>query len=282
MADSIKTLLQDARAKLRPVSSTAKLDSECLLGHVLKKPIAYLYTWPEEIPDNNLAHHFKAMIDERIKGIPIAYLTGKTEFWSLDLKVNHATLIPRADTETLVDVILHKQPFAKAQKLDILDLGTGSGAIAIAIAKERPNWQVTAVDFCKDALSIAKENAQLHHCHHIRLIQSNWYQSLDANKHYDIIVSNPPYIAENDLELCKYVRKYEPHSALIAKNNGLDAIEAVIKGGQNFLKKSGFMMIEHGHLQAKQVKALYRKYGYRKITHYQDLAGKDRASSAVR
>ncbi len=277
MANTIKTILLSYPQRLNGISDTVRLDVECLLCHVLNVSKSYLYTWSEKQLTQEQLYQFNRLFDERLQGKPVAYLTGKQGFWNLELIVNEHTLIPRADTEVLIDAILNR--FANASDLTVLDLGTGSGAIALALANSKPSWNVIAVDNCLKALTIAKENAQRHGIDNVTFLCGSWYQPL-ANESFDIIVSNPPYIDKNDQALCDKVRQYEPNNALIANNNGLADIAHIITHGKCYLKPSGFMIIEHGYQQAKDVAELFKQYSYTDVLHYYDLAHHKRATSA--
>lgn len=276
--NTIEYLLSIYSKKLESVSDSTRIDIERLLCHVLKVSTSYLYTWSEKSLTEDEFQQFSELFKRRLKGEPIAYLTGNQGFWDLEFIVDKHTLIPRADTEVLIETILDK--FSLHNKLQVLDLGTGSGAIALSIAHARADWQVTAIDYCKHALKIATHNKDHYQLSNVKLLQGSWYQPV-ANKQFDIIVSNPPYIAPSDPALCTHVRQYEPTAALIANDNGLADIEHIVCHGKAHLKESGFMIIEHGFQQAQSVADIFRAYGYDNIQHYHDLNGHIRATSAT-
>ena len=276
MTKSIRQILACSPKALSQVSASEKLDVELLLSAVLGVSREYLHTWPDKILNHAELIGFERLLEERTHGKPVAYILGKKEFWSLTLKVNTATLIPRPETELLVDIILNK--FSAIKNLSVLDLGTGSGAIALALATEQPTWQITAVDYCSDALAVARENASNYGITSVEFIQSNWYSNLH-NREYDIIVSNPPYIAEGDPTLAQYVLAYEPNTALISGQAGLADILYIIQRAKYFLKKNGFILLEHGHQQNQEVKSILRQYRYKNIQCHTDLSGKLRAVS---
>ncbi|GGG08561.1 MULTISPECIES: peptide chain release factor N(5)-glutamine methyltransferase [Cysteiniphilum] len=275
--NTIQAILSTYSKQLEPISDSARIDIECLLCHVLKVAASYLYTWSEKPLTEDEFQQFSELFMRRLQGEPVAYLTGKQGFWDLEFLVDKHTLIPRADTEVLIETILNK--FTQHTKLQVLDLGTGSGAIALSLAHARPNWQVTAIDYCEHALKIAAHNKEHYKLSNVKLLQGSWYQPV-ANEQFDIIVSNPPYIDQSDPALCAHVRQYEPTTALIAKNNGLADIEHIICHGKAHLKENGFMIIEHGFQQAQHVESIFKSYDYKNIQHYHDLSGHIRATSA--
>ncbi len=277
MHNSISAYLSRAKKTLSYVSDSARYDAEILLSFVLNRPSSYFYTWPDKSLSSQEAKAFDALIERRSKGEPIAYIIGIKEFWSHSLKVTRDTLIPRADTETLVESVL-KLDIEQNKPLSLLELGAGSGAISIALASERPNWQITGVDISQRALEVAQENASRYGYKNIHFIQSNWFSSLLAESKFDIIVSNPPYIREDDPDLCHYVKEYEPKSALIANENGLGDIHAIIKTASTFLKADGMLALEHGYAQASEVHQLYQQYGYQNIQTLSDLSGHPRVT----
>ncbi|WP_440617692.1 peptide chain release factor N(5)-glutamine methyltransferase [Cysteiniphilum sp. 6C5] len=275
--NTIQAILAIYSKQLESVSDSARIDIERLLCHVLKVSTSYLYTWSEKPLTEDEFQHFSALFTRRLQGEPVAYLTGKQGFWDLELLVDKHTLIPRTDTEVLIEAILNK--FTQHNKLKVLDLGTGSGAIALSIAHARADWQITTIDFCEQALKVATQNKDHYQLSNVKLLQGSWYQPV-ANKQFDIIVSNPPYIDQSDPALCMHVRHYEPITALIAKNNGLADIEHIICHGKAHLKESGFMIIEHGFQQAQSVADIFSTYDYKNIQYYHDLNGHIRATSS--
>ena len=276
MTKSIGQIAACSPQVLSSVSTCPKLDVELLLSAVLSVSREYLYTWPDKIVNQAQLISFENLLGQRKRGKPMAYILGEKEFWSLTLKVNAATLIPRPETELLVDIILNK--FSSIKELSVLDLGTGSGAIALALAREQPTWQITAVDCCSEALMVAQENANNYGITSVEFIQSNWYANVH-NRKYNIIVSNPPYIAEGDPALEPYVLQYEPKTALIADQAGLGDITDIIQHAKYFLKKNGFILLEHGYQQSQEVKNLLRQCAYKNIQCHADLSGTMRAVS---
>ena len=222
--------------------------------------------------------NLKSKIDRLKTGEPLAYILGYKYFWDQKLKVTQDTLIPRADTEILVQVVLDSI-LRESADLRILDLGTGTGAIALALAGELPKAQITAVDFSVKALEIAKENAVSNSIANVELTQSDWYRNLKAME-FDIIVSNPPYIDNDDDDIDIEVKAYEPASALFADDNGLADIEKIISQAKDFLVPNGSLYIEHGYTQSADVQTIFKKYSFISIETIQDLNGRDRCSKA--
>lgn len=254
-------------------------ETEILLGHVLEKSRAYLFAHSEELLTPQQLETFQYFMAQRAQGIPIAYLTGQREFWSLNLKVNRHTLIPRHDTELLVELTLAFIP--NQPDTYILELGTGSGAIALALAKERPNWQVIACDISLEALQIAKENAQSHGIKNIRFYQSDWFGNI-PQRQYHAIVANPPYIAENDLHLHQGDLRFEPRNALVSSQEGLADLQYIIEHANEYLLADGKLLLEHGFDQKINVHAILNRLGYKNIRCWQDIQGHDRVSGGCR
>lgn len=271
----IDILLADATVTLTPSSTSAALDAEVLLCFVLKKPRTYLRAWAEKILNSDEIATFKYLIIRRSQGEPIAYLTGQREFWSRDFTVNNSILIPRADTELLIELSLILIP--KDRSCKILDLGTGSGIIGITLALERPNSMVIATDMSTDALKTAQENAAKHHATNISFQNSDWFSDLKPQS-FDLIVSNPPYIAENDPHLQQGDLCFEPRHALVAKHNGLSDIAMIVKSASSYLKPQATLLIEHGYNQQQAVKGIFQSALYQKIELYRDLAGNPRVT----
>ncbi|MCK5720867.1 MAG: peptide chain release factor N(5)-glutamine methyltransferase [Thiomargarita sp.] len=249
-------------------SDSPRLDSEILLCHVLGVTRSYLYAWSDKQLSIEQYSQFKILLNRRIKNEPIAYITGYKEFWSLNLQVTKATLIPRPETELLVEQVLTRLT-TNSQK-QIIDLGTGSGAIALAIAKERPYCHILATDSSKAALKIAKKNAKSLKLTQVNFIHSHWWKNLNTIK-VDIVVSNPPYIAINDSHLNQANIQYEPKSALIAGKYGLNAIQEIIAESYFHLKSKAWLLLEHGYDQEKSVCKLFLQHKYKAIKTYYDL-----------
>lgn len=258
-----------------PDSPTEYLDLELLLAAALDKPRSYLYTWPNELVDEKALKLFAHYLQRRKTGEPIAYILGTQGFWSLDLKVAKHTLIPRPDTELLVEIGLTKLAEDKSQM--VLDLGTGTGAIGLAIASERPLSKVVGVDFIDEAVHLAVQNKQALQLKNIEFLQSDWFNCLDAQP-FNLILSNPPYIASNDPHLIQGDVKFEPITALVAGKDGLDDIRLIIDQAPRYLLVEGWLFLEHGYNQAEMVTNLLLTRGFKEVTTHRDLGGNDRVT----
>jgi release factor glutamine methyltransferase len=276
---SIRDALSDATKDLRPTNSDARFDAEMLLSHLLKKNRAYLFTYPENTLTSEQWQCFQELIQQRAQGVPIAYLTGQREFWSLPLKVNKHTLIPRHETERIVELALEYLP--KEATIDLLDLGTGSGAIALALASERPNWRITACDLSPEALKLAQENANQLHLLNVRFYHSDWFNDLPL-KTYHAILTNPPYIAAGDPHLSIGDARFEPLSALVSGQNGLADLQCIITTSYEYLAPGGLLLVEHGYDQKSSIEAILNKLDYKDVTCWQDIGGNDRVSGGWR
>lgn len=251
----------------------ATLDAEILLARVLERNRAWLYTWPDKLLTEDQQARFDRWIERRLDGEPVAHILGEREFWSLPIKVNNTTLIPRPDTETLVEAVLGR--FNESTRR-LTDLGTGTGAIALALASERPRWWILAIDRVNDAVELAKQNAvQLGFP--VRVIQGHWCEPL-APASQDILVSNPPYICERDPHLLRGDVRYEPRSALVADEEGLSDIRIIAGQGVEVLAPGGWLFLEHGWEQGEAVRALLEKAGYRQVETLKDLGERDRVT----
>ncbi len=257
-----------------PDSPTPVLDAELLLAHVLAKPRSFLRTWPEHRLEATRIDAFNRLLDRRRGGEPIAYLLGEQGFWSIDLQVSDATLIPRPDTERLVELALELGPRGAAR---VLDLGTGTGAVALALAGERPKWQITATDVVPAAVALAENNRKRLGRENVRLVTSDWFAALDRTP-FDLIVSNPPYIGIDDPHLQRGDVRYEPASALVSGADGLDAIRHIVQRAPGYLRGDGWLLLEHGWEQADAVAALLRERGFAHVRSWADLAGQQRVS----
>lgn len=269
---NIRDLLKRAQESLD--SETAALDCELLLCHCLGKDRAYLYTWPEREIDSACTNEFFALLERRKQGEPIAYLIGSREFWSLPLCVNNSTLIPRPDTERLVEIALNL-PLPNCA--NVLDLGTGSGAIALALAKENPQWHVIGVDVAKDAVALAQHNARNLDIDNAQFLQSDWFENIPLQK-FDLIVSNPPYIDENDPHLLQGDVRFEPRRALVAAQNGLAAISEISQSARQYLQCGGWLLFEHGYKQAPSVRTLLSQRNYSDVSTWNDWGGNERVT----
>ncbi len=272
----ITTALADGTEQLRSISDSPRLDSELLLARALDVPRSYLFAHPDEILDPAAAERFCLSLERRSDGLPIAYISGEKEFWSMTLIVTPDTLVPRPETELLVDQTLQRIP--KDGKLAILDLGTGCGAIALAIAKERPHCDITATDVSDAALAVARENANRLALANIEFLCGDWTAPV-AGRTFDIIASNPPYVpgAVPDLEHLKH----EPQIALLSGEDGLDAIRRISVEAKPVLRLGGTLVIEHGDNQAGAIARILSADGWSEISHVNDLAGKPRVTIAI-
>lgn len=271
--NTIKSILQSATEKL--FIDEAKLEAQLLLQHVLNVNRAWLIAHENEALETNIHAEFKALLKRRLAGEPMAYILGGREFYGLELMVTPDTLIPRPDTETLVEAALAKIPNHANQS--ILDLGTGTGAIALAIAKIRPQANITAVDASKGALEVAKKNAQHLGIHNVKFVLSNWFDHL-SDQRFDVIVSNPPYIEENDAHLTQGDLRFEPISALASGVDGLDDIRHILSNCLTHLKPQGWLMLEHGYNQAVKVTDLMAETGLTNIETIKDFGSNDRVT----
>ncbi len=276
-AQSILSILQSSALLLN--SAEAKLEAQLLLQHVLNVNRAWLIAHENDTLQANNHVAFEALLKRRLSGEPMAYILGEREFFGLPLKVTKDTLIPRADTETLVETALAhlKRGQKTTHQFNILDLGTGTGAIALAIAKNCPQARVTAVDASKAALEIAKKNAENLNIHNVAFKLSDWFKNLQ-HQTFDLIVSNPPYIEENDAHLKEGDLRFEPISALASGADGLDDIRQIINQSLVYLKPQGWLMLEHGYNQAEKVADLMANIGLTDIDSIQDLGSNSRVT----
>jgi release factor glutamine methyltransferase len=272
---TITAALDWARAAIAKTSDCAQLDAEILLAHSLQVTRSYLLAWPQRTISIAQLQIFTAYINRREQGEPLAYITGNREFWSLSIQVTPDTLIPRPESELLVEIILQNLPAAPALK--IADLGTGAGPLALAIASERPHWQIHATDRVAATLAVAQANAQYLQIANINFHPGFWYDALPAIK-FAALISNPPYITENDADLSPAVASYEPQAALYAGIDGLADIRYLIINAHNYLQPGGLLLLEHGAQQGGAVAGLFEGAGFQKIVTYKDLAGLDRAT----
>ncbi len=273
---TIKMQLETACDILAHHSMSARLDAEVLLAFVLGKNRSYLRAWDDKKLEVKSLKLFAELVDKRREGVPIAYLTGQREFWSREFKVAPAVLIPRPETELLVDLCL--ESLSCSQKYTVLDLGTGSGAIAITLAAERPLIEMTAVDKSLDALEIAKDNAVRHNCQHIDFVFSDWLSALSSDLTFDFILSNPPYIAQDDVHLSQGDVRFEPISALVATDNGLGDIKRIANDAKKHLRPGGQLWFEHGYNQAHEIQAILNALNYNNIKTHFDLSGQPRVT----
>jgi release factor glutamine methyltransferase len=274
---SIRQLLAQATRLLN--TESARLDAEVLLGHVLQQPRSYFHAWPEKLLPAEHRERFRQLLQQRLEGTPVAYLTGEREFWSLPLTVTADTLIPRPETETLVAQALQRIPAGRPQLL--ADLGTGSGAIALAIARERPQCRIIATDISPAAIAVASGNARRLGLHTITFHTGNWCEPL-AGMQLDMIVSNPPYIAENDPHLETGDIRFEPRTALAAGPQGMDELRRIAQCAASHLQAAGWLLMEHGHDQGELAGQLLEDTGFMEVIDYTDDAGQNRVIAGRR
>jgi release factor glutamine methyltransferase len=267
----IASLLRNAQL---PESPTERLDAELLLAAALGKSRSYLHTWPERIVSSEAAETFAGYLERRRAGEPVAYILGQQGFWKLDLEVAPHTLIPRPDTELLVETALE---LVSPKPARVLDLGTGTGAIALALASECPGWQVTAVDRIDEAVALAERNRQRLGLSNAQVRLSHWYDAL-ADERFDLILSNPPYIRAQDPHLVAGDVRFEPSSALVAGEDGLDDLRVIVAQAPRHLLPGGWLLLEHGYDQAADVRELLTQTGFTDVASRQDLGGHERIS----
>lgn len=252
-------------------------DAEILLCHALGKDRAWLYTWPDAEVEAPLAQHFSELLAARRLGKPVAHLTGLREFWSLELEVNEHTLIPRTETETLVEWALE---LPLPEQASVLDLGTGSGAIALALARERGLWNIVGLDVSENALAVARRNGVRLGLSRVEFKCSDWYTAVTESR-YHLLVSNPPYIEENDIHLAMGDLPFEPQMALVAADRGLAALASIIRGAPAHLHPGGVLLLEHGCEQGAAVRALFQDRGFDQVETRLDIAGLERVTGAT-
>lgn len=265
--------------QLADVSDSPRLDIEILLTHILQKNRTYLFTWPEQELTAEQTQIFNEFFARRLIGEPVAHIIGLREFWSLPLMVNNSTLIPRPDTELLVEATLGL--FAEDdvnQTLRLLDLGTGTGAIVLALAHEKKSWQCVGVDKELAAVELAEKNRVQLNLANVKIHQSDWFAALASEAPFDIIVSNPPYINPNDKHLSEGDVRFEPLSALIADNNGLADLEYIIAHAPQYLTESGWLLVEHGYDQGSAVRELFSVNHFDQVNTFRDFGGNERVT----
>jgi release factor glutamine methyltransferase len=265
----LDALLRDAGARIDPV------DAQWLLVHALGKPRSWLYAHGDDVADAALVARFETLVARRVAGEPVAYLTGRRGFWSFDLTVTPATLIPRVETELLVELALARLPRDREPR--IADLGTGSGAIALALAHERPRARVVATDASDAALAVARDNAIALGIDNIDFRRGDWLAALSGER-FDLIASNPPYIAGDDPHLGVGDLRHEPAAALASGYDGLDAIRMIVRDAPEHLVTDGWLLLEHGLEQGRAVRDLLHAAGFVDVATEHDLEGRDRVT----
>lgn len=275
---TIASCLQQS-SQLTAVSDSPRLDLEIILAHILQKSRTYLFAWPEQMLTDSQAALFGEFMSRRLGGEPVAHIVGAREFWSLPLMVDNSTLIPRPDTELLVEAAL--ELFADDEKNKprrLLDLGTGTGAIVVALAHERKYWQCVGVDREFAAIALAEKNRIQLNLSNVTIQQSDWFSALSTEPAFDIIVSNPPYIDPQDPHLAQGDVRFEPLSALIADNKGLADLEFIITAAVHYLLPGAWLLLEHGYDQGTAVRELFQVHGYREIKTLRDLGDNERVT----
>jgi len=275
MSEQINRAIEWGRVRCTEISETPKLDAELLLAHCIGKTRSYLYTWPEELLKTDDWQRFQALIDRRLEPTPIAYLLGKREFFSLSLKTSPVSLVPRAETELLVETTLVL--CSRDADTNLLELGTGTGAISIALKVQCPTINIIATDISTDCLALAQQNADSYGLF-IDWVASDWFSHVDGR--FDIIVSNPPYIAAADPALKEGDLPAEPRLALSPGPSGLEALQDIIAAAPGYLNPGGYLLLEHGFDQQAEVETLMRNHGFTDISCRQDLHGLPRVSLA--
>jgi release factor glutamine methyltransferase len=274
---SIKQLLEQATRLLH--TESARLDAEVLLGYVLQQPRSHFHAWPEKRLPAASREHFTQLLQRRLMGEPVAHLTGEREFWSMPLTVTADTLIPRPETETLVEQALQRIPAERPHT--IADLGTGSGAIALAIARERPQCRIIATDIAAAAIEVARRNARRLDLHTIEFRTGNWCEPL-TGMHFDMIVSNPPYIAETDPHLNTGDVRFEPRTALASGAQGMDDLTRIAQCAVCHLERGGWLLMEHGYEQGTLARQLLEDTGLTEVSNHTDDAGLERVIAGRR
>ncbi len=275
MGINIDGLLREATRHLQASTDSPRLDAELLLAYVLGRDRVYLYCYPESLLPADQLDHYQVLLQRRQQGEPLAYLTGFKEFWSLPLSITPQVLVPRPETELLVELAL--DCFAQQQSIKVADLGTGSGAIALALAHERPHWRITATDISTPALEIARSNAQT--LKNVWFLSGHWFVPLNAQR-LQLIISNPPYIDSHDPHLQQPELRHEPQQALVSPAHGLRDIMHIIDQSPQHLLAGGFLILEHGFDQGSAVRKRLKYRGFSAIATHHDLAGHERATLA--
>ncbi|MEN8214082.1 MAG: peptide chain release factor N(5)-glutamine methyltransferase, partial [Pseudomonadota bacterium] len=242
---TVKQAIRTAENQLRQQVDAPRLEAEILLAHTLGKPRTWLIAWSDNPLDSEQLQRYAALVEQRLRGAPVAHLTAQREFWSLPLTITPDTLIPRPETELLVEIAVGLYPAGEG--ITVADLGCGSGAIALAIASERQHWSILATDRSHEALEIARHNANTLHIENIRFHQGDWFDALPEEIRVDILVSNPPYIPEDDPHLKQGDLRFEPRPALASGSDGLDAIRQIVAKAKDYLKPGGCLLLEHGY-----------------------------------
>ncbi len=279
---TIGEVLAQARAALKQALTLddreAGLEAHVLVGHALQRSRAYLLAHRDEVLGAERLERCQTLLRRRRGGEPMAYILGQREFFGLNLEVTPDVLIPRPDTELLVEFALAHLP--EQQPREVLDLGTGSGAVAIALARQRPNARLTAIDRSPAALAVAQRNARRLGTANIRFLAGDWFGALAPGRGFDLIVGNPPYVAQDDPHLCGL--HHEPLAALVSGRDGLDAIRSIVRDAPRHLRPGAALLLEHGYDQGEACRELFRKAGFRDVGSARDLAGLERVTQGIR
>ena len=269
---TVRQAQQLGNQKLAEIIDTDNaLESAVLLAHAVQKDRSWLFAWPEKELSIQQQQHFEKFLQRRLRGEPVSYITGYREFWGMDFKVSPDTLIPRPETELLVETALSKLGTSSAK---ILELGTGTGAISVALLTERPAWKILATEVNAGTLAIARENFSKYNLE-IDSVISNWFENIPHDK-FDLIISNPPYIESDDLHLKQGDLRFEPKAALASGKDGLDAIREITQKAATYLTNKGWLMLEHGFNQGNAVFSLLQQCGFSNIETLNDLSGNNR------
>ncbi|HEX5650822.1 MAG TPA: peptide chain release factor N(5)-glutamine methyltransferase [Steroidobacteraceae bacterium] len=276
MASEISQLIDEGVARLRRVTDQPRQEAEILLAAALARPRSWVIAHPEQrILDCDATDRYEAHVTRRAHGEPVAYILGEKEFWSLPLEVSPHVLIPRPATELAVELALAHLPLDAPGR--VLDLATGSGAIALALAHERPRLHVIGTDVAAAAIDVARRNALRLHVQNVEFRVGDWYEPV-RDEHFTLVVSNPPYVAEGDTRVERAVHRFEPHAALFAGPDGLDALRVVIGEASRHLVTGGWLVVEHGDRQGSDARALFVQAGFADVVTRRDLAGLDRCT----
>ncbi len=272
---TLSTVLQNAAQLLLELPEDERMmEARLLLSHTLQRDPSWLYAWPEHEIGKQQEQVYFDLLERRAAGEPIAYIMGEQEFWSLPFRVTPDTLIPRPETELIIEMVL--QLVKSAHPISLLDLGTGSGIIAITLANECPSWIISASDRSQNALAVARTNANQLSASHINFIQGDWFEPLEKGSKFHIITSNPPYVAEDDPHLQQGDLRYEPVSALSSGRAGLQDLAQIISQAPLWLHLGGWLLVEHGMEQAAEVRKIFQQAGFCKISSKIDLADLER------
>jgi release factor glutamine methyltransferase len=281
---TVAALLQEAVRRLRASpagtapAAAPELDAQLLLAHVLGAPRARLKSHPEQVPPPQAALRFRQLLERRAAGEPLAYLTGTKDFWSLRLAVNPSVLIPRPETELLVERAL---VLGTAGEARVADLGTGSAAVALALASERPRWRILGTDLSAEALVVARANAARLALTRVEFRQGDWFGPLQGAR-FDLLVSNPPYVAADDPVMSSPALGFEPRAALTPGSDALACLRILARGAPRHLERAGWLLLEHGATQAKDVRRELVLAGFRHVRSHRDLAGHERMTEGQR